>query len=189
MDVQACRNNWSCQALDIFRSLNIEDSFWNKQCVDINNVTLLLKQQACNRWYDTIHKKPKLRTYVVLKTSYEPENYVKYCFNRKNRSLMAQIRLGILPINIQTGRYTNIPIKERLCNQCETIEHENHFVLNCRQYNVERELLFSKAVDIYPDFQHYNEQDKMCFLFNEMWKEMCIFIRDSWTIRQSNLYM
>jgi hypothetical protein len=106
------------------------------------------KQQACNRWYDTIHKKPKLRTYVVLKTSYEPQNYVKYGFNRKNRSLMAQLRLGILPNNIETGRYTNIPINEILCNHCETIEIETHFVLNCSQYNVAREHLFGKVINI-----------------------------------------
>ncbi len=48
--------------------------------------------------------KSKLRTYILYKKSFITEDYVKYCLNRRKKSLTAQIRIGILPLNIDTGR-------------------------------------------------------------------------------------
>ncbi len=55
------------------------------------------------------------------------EKYVKYSSFRKRRSLLAKFRLGILPLNFETGRFRNM--KERLCFICNTnvIEDEQHF--------------------------------------------------------------
>ncbi len=45
--------------------------------------------------------KPKPRTYIMYKKSFIIEDYVKYCLNRSNKSLTAQIRIGILPLHIE----------------------------------------------------------------------------------------
>jgi hypothetical protein len=67
-------------------------------------------------WQDSIKIKPKLRTYIIFKTEFETEHYIKYHMSKRNRSLLAQFRLGILPINIEIGRYSNIPLDRRICN-------------------------------------------------------------------------
>ena len=50
---------------------------------------------------------------------------------------MAQLRCGILPLRIETGRYTRESPAERLCKLCDdaAIEDDEHFVLNCSFYH------------------------------------------------------
>ena len=46
---------------------------------------------------------------------------------------MAQLRCGILPLRIETGRYVGESPDERLCKLCNgpAIEDEKHVLLNC----------------------------------------------------------
>ena len=88
--------------------------------------------------------KPKLRTYGDFKKSFNTEAYVKQTFSRSRRSSLAQLRLGILLLEIETGRYTpiydNITKLSRkrhpskiLCALCElgSSEDEVNFLLVC----------------------------------------------------------
>ena len=63
--------------------------------------------------------------------------YVTINLKRKERSVLAQFRLGILPIRIETGRYIG-ERKEytqyRMCEQTQ-IENELHFLFYCSLYN------------------------------------------------------
>ena len=58
----------------------------------------------------------------------------------QERSYLTQLRLGILPINIETGRYKSIPLERRLCTLCnlDQIEDEIHILFYCNKYNLER---------------------------------------------------
>ena len=55
----------------------------------------------------------------------------------RNRSLLAQFRLGILPLFIETGRYSNISAENRICKFCtlNIINDEFHFLMQCPFYN------------------------------------------------------
>jgi hypothetical protein len=184
------RNNWSYSMLELFRNVDLEHVFWSKDCVDIANVECTLKEKAVDSWHQAIHRKPKLRTYVKFKNDFITENYVKYCFDRKGRSLTAQLRLGILPIKVETGRYTNIQIQDRLCEHCvNLVEDECHFILHCRQNRLGRQILFNKAAGMCHNFLQLDDSEKMSFLFNDMWKDMCSFVKESWVIRQNDLYV
>ncbi len=37
------------------------------------------------------------------------------CIRRKERSILAQIRFGILPLHIKTGRFRGTALEERTC--------------------------------------------------------------------------
>ena len=69
---------------------------------------------------------------------------------KHKRSLFAQFRLGILPLKIETGRYDNTPVDERICVQCESeaVENEQHFVLHCPKYVNLREVLYREAAKL-----------------------------------------
>ncbi len=43
---------------------------------------------------------------------------------------MWQLRLGILPLHIETGRYSNIPEADRICLLCNGnhVENDLHFL-------------------------------------------------------------
>ena len=55
------------------------------------------------------------------------------CFERSH---ITQLRLGILPLMIELGRFRNINIEKRLCTVCKLslIEDEKHFLFKCPVY-------------------------------------------------------
>ena len=65
------------------------------------------------------------------------ENYIKYNRSSSERSAMAQFRFGILPLNIETRRFRNQALDEKLCTLCEfnEIEDESHFLFQCSLYD------------------------------------------------------
>lgn len=48
----------------------------------------------------------------------QTENYLEMHISKSLRSIIAQIRYGILPIRIKTGRYKREPLDKRICNFC-----------------------------------------------------------------------
>ena len=56
------------------------------------------------------------------------------------RSLLSQLRLGILPIATETGRYKSVPKHRRICELCniDKVENETHVLFECSVYEEER---------------------------------------------------
>ena len=65
-----------------------------------------------NTWNSGKLDKPKLRSYNLFKDTYEVDNYVIKC-DKYVRSYLAQIRSGILPVNIQVGRHRNLQVTQK----------------------------------------------------------------------------
>ena len=97
------------------------------------------------RGYNNVTTVPKLRSYVTFKTEFKTEKYLLLNLSRKERSLMAQLRYGILLLRIETCRYVGESPDERLCKLCDgpAIEDEKHFLLNCSFYNDIRNHFFN----------------------------------------------
>ena len=124
--------------------LDLECVFSEKLCIDIDKAKIKLNDRMQEQWSNEMHNKPKLRTYVQIKDIFEPEPYVLSNISRQRRSLLAQIRLGILPIKIETGRFRSLPVEQRLCELCEMhkVENEMHFLCECPLYHDFRETLY-----------------------------------------------
>ena len=109
----------------------------------------------------------KLRTYKLFKTQYGTEMYCQLLLPIKHRSAFAKLRMGVAPLNIEIGRYTNLAIEDRLCPFCLNItEDETHVMLNCGMYDDIRAKLFKKACDLNPNFIMLANDDQMRFLFS-----------------------
>ena len=50
--------------------------------------------------------------------------YVKSLFSKAKRSILCQLRCGVIPLAIETGRYTNTPVDQRLCRLCNLNQME-----------------------------------------------------------------
>ncbi len=74
--------------------------------------------------------KSKLRTYIKFKEQFETEQHIKMGVSCCKRSLIAQFRMGVLPVAIETGRFKSIPVEERVCVLCnmKDIEDEMHML-------------------------------------------------------------
>ena len=108
----------------------------------------------------------KLRTYRRFKSEYKVEKYCKLLLPYSHRSAFAKFRCGVAPIRIETGRYENLAVSQRLCHVCNTVEDELHVILKCSLYNDLRALLFSRADLILPNFNDLDDSAKLSFLFS-----------------------
>ena len=103
--------------------------------------------QKLQTWSKAILNQSKLRTYILFKTDYCAENYVTANLTRPKRSVIAQLRTGILPLNIDLMRYGQFHKPEdRLCSLCKEIEDEKYFVFDCQRY-VDIRLNFYKSIN------------------------------------------
>ena len=135
--------------------------------------------------------KPKLRTYRLLKTSCNAEIYLKSFMSKYKRSLLVQIRTGILPLNIETGRHRNIPVDLRLCTLCDLneTESEEHFICRCRVYEDLRKKLYLYLSVNYPNFNNRNDQNKLVLILGDECKYFSShFLEGAWKRRKMLLY-
>ena len=186
-DYQLQYNNWSCFVKDICEKLNM-NNFEEKSLCDIDACIDLFVGIDNNEWYEKLSYKPKLRSYKLFKRNIYLERYVQYNLTCKERSLLAQIRMGILPINIETGRYKNISADKRFCYQCTTkIENEMHFMFECPVYADHRTKLFSCIENTY-DFKRLDLHTQFSYLCTYYPRQLAKYVTQAFAKRQSILY-
>ena len=120
---------------------------------------------------------PKLRNYNKVKDSFDIPAYVSSYLDRPLRSYVARIRCGVLPLKIETGRYRNIPVDDRLCQSCDLnmVEDEIHFLLKCPYYVNERKMLVQ-----YLNHQNWTELEdvtKLKILCTNYFKYLAVYIQ------------
>jgi len=186
-DYQQANLNWSKDMFDIFESINAVELFRSKLIANIAQCEAVLNDKMIREWKDAVESKPKLRTYAKLKTEFKSEDYI--FLPRFERSLVSQLRLGILPLRIETGRYVNESLENRICTLCSlnAVEDEIHFVIQCPLYNVHREKLFYSAKQLDPAFESLSSLSKFVFL-NDHPKLLSKFLTSAWNQRQSKIY-
>lgn len=125
-----------------------QDLISTKYIIDSVKTTLIDNFKI--EWNTKVQDMPKLRTYKLFKTDFSTEAYVKNCLSRKQRSVIARIRCGTLPLEVEQGRYRNIPLDRRFCKVCNSnlIEDENHFLLLCSGYAIRRNELIQQLSSI-----------------------------------------
>ena len=67
-------------------------------------LTTAIAKREEKLWKEEVKKKPKLRTYLLLKTKLSFEPYLT-CGESLRRSLMTQLRVGTNTLNIERGRW------------------------------------------------------------------------------------
>ena len=94
---------------------------------------------------------PKLRTFVLFKDFQNPASYIGKPLNFYSRRQMAKLRLGCLPLRLETGRYAvpRVPEHQRIClvnQECTShgeVESESYFLFFCKAYQNERDKWFN----------------------------------------------
>ena len=133
-------------------------------------------------WSMAVNLKPKLRTYVQYKHTLECEPYVAQYLSRDYRSILAHFRLGILPLHIETGRFSNTPRLCMFCNNDNNVEVEHHFLMVCPMYDELRQTQFTKVSNANID------NAKFIFINTHCQKQLALYLSKSWEKRQLSIY-
>jgi len=187
-DWEKGNDSWAQDMKYIFGKLNLNDIWLNKSECDIATLQEKLFEMDKNEWAQEKDSKPKLRTYRMFKDTYATEKYVLQCIPKHERSLMAQLRCGVLPLEIETGRYKRLDVDERKCKICNSgqVEDESHFILQCSEFSTERHSFFK---DLNIDYINYASEDLLKLLMTEHQKSVCKFIISIWHKRKTMLYV
>ena len=184
------KSPWAVELQTVFADVQLQYVFCNYLPCSVNNIRSNLMSNFKHKWLIGIMAKPKLRTYFQIKDVYETELYVKANLTRNQRSLVAQLRTGILPLALETGRFTQTPEEDRLCRLCELgeVENETHFVLYCPRYDDFRNVLFGELFVKKPEMFWISDDDKMKWLFNFNVFKLATFVCKAWMRRQTCLF-
>ena len=135
----------------------------------------------------------------MFKDIFEPETYIIKCISRRRRSPMSQFKTGIIPLEIETGRYV-VPIfdktlkknrkrttNERICKLCRlnAIENEYPFLCVCPVYNSRRKILIEEVELKHVHFHTVSLSDNLIFVMKHCQIEVSKCINESWSIRQT----
>ena len=164
--------------------------FQDMNVCNMNYVEIKLINHLKNVGSETIILKPKLRTYILFKHEFETEEYVLYNLSRSERSLLAQLRAGTLPLHIETGRYVNTPVEERFCLCCQShsVEDELHFIFDCALYNSLRDQLFSFLNTQNPNFITYSRLETLKLLYKHFPRQVAKFVKFAYEKRTKFLF-
>ena len=96
--------------------------------------------------------------------------------SRRQRSLFAQFRSGVLPLRIETGRYRHEHIDRRICELCQSgsVEDEIHFLLYCDFYNDLRDMYINTLTDL--NLFATTDIEKLKLLLQQNVKNTALFI-------------
>ena len=165
------KNTWINEIISVFKRINCMDLFENNVKivnfkVFLNHAKDKLMMEHCAQWLNNVNNKPKLHIYAQFKNQYNTAKYCNLNLKRSQRSLIAKLCLGILPIRVETGRYNNTIRKERICLICNNgnIEDEYHVMFYCEIYKASRSTLLTYASQIEKDFITFNDTQKLEFL-------------------------
>ena len=164
-------NSWFSSLQYLRNTLNISDS---KSSFSKSKFKLFIKKfmrtSALEDWSknrETL-KDGKLSTYLQLKNNFGFEHYLEIMDNVNHRRAISQLRLSCHKLEVEHGRYGNVPRELRYCKKCKQnqIEDECHFLINCDKHLDARLNLFSIIQKEVPLFINLNDKDKMLYLLN-----------------------
>ncbi len=117
--------------------------------LSIHNILIGISQIRFNI-YSALKKKTYISTWSDLFT------YVKMNLTWNTRSFIAQFRINILPLHIETGCFVVTKPKDRICFICKMEpETEIHFMFKCPLYMHLRNHWLQKVINLYPTFSTF----------------------------------
>lgn len=110
----------------------------------------------------------KMRTFRLFKSDIKYEPYLSLCKNAGFRKYFSKLRLSDHRLGIETGRHKRppIPVNERLCCVCQTVEDEIHFVMRCTHFSISRNNLFKHVQTIHPEFSNMTFIEQFIFIMS-----------------------
>lgn len=132
--------------LSWYQTMSIITSSYNNES---DSSRCKMEQLFRNMWHQGISNSSKLSFYSSLKTSFCREAYLNLS-NKKAREGISRLRASAHHLEIERGRYSDIPRHERLCKSClatgiHEVEDELHMLTTCIMSSKLRSELTTKA--------------------------------------------
>ncbi len=185
-DKSICKENWSSSFKNVLNDLNLGNYFSNSVAIPMDLAKNKIWERFERDWKHHCATKDKLRTYRLFKNDMKVATHLNCNMPKYPRSLISQLRLGILPLRIETGRFTRLDETERICQVCSSgsIENEAHFLFNCEFYHDYRQSL-ETALNV--DFSIITLEEKFDKVFRHP-HSLSRYVLQAYQRRREKLY-
>jgi hypothetical protein len=166
-------STWSTEIRSILYENNMNHVYDVQQIFPVKDIVSKLKLSLLQKQQQLVQieceSKPKLRSFITFKDYKSLPPHVGKPLSFLERKTISKLRLGILPIRLETARYLRpvVPENQRFC-YCNSgeIESEFHVLFICRKYDNLREAWLTKLSK--PDhFLELSPQDKFKLVLND----------------------
>ena len=117
---------------------------------------------------DSLDSGGRLLNYRIVKQLPCPEQYLSNVHCKGHRWVIAALRGGCLPLQVETGRYRlpKTPYHLRTCRLCCSgeVETEFHFVMVCKALEAQRSGFFECISDTDTSFSYLSLVDKFTYI-------------------------
>lgn len=163
--------SWYTFVTNLLKSLGIDISKRScKKSTFTNLIEKHLRSKLIENWHVQRNEKldGKLSTYLKLKNNFCFENYLNCVKDCNHRRALSRFRISTHRLQIETGRFTNTPRSQRICQKCSSgdIEDEIHFLCSCQFFEEKRTDLFNLVSSKYHNFSNLNTLNKFIFLLS-----------------------
>ena len=193
-------STWHSEMKNIFSDCNLDLLFTLGVNFDVKFTMQYMREKFIDIQARSLSEKcgqyPKLRTFILFKDFMNDAVYTKKPLTYFNRRLMARLRLGCLPLHLETGRYGphRIPEEQRICEGCKRltgeslVESESHFLFHCKVYQEERDKWLN-ALTVPTDFHIFSIAQKFQLVLNQPSniRPTAIFIANAMNLRSKLL--
>jgi len=120
----------------------------------VSNILKTLSTHFKNCWVYEKTNSSKLDYFHGVKKSFGKEVYLSDTKNVKHRSQLTRLRISAHDLELEKGRYINIPRADRICKFClssknvKITESEEHFLFDCDLYTDHRNKLIKNIKNV-----------------------------------------
>ena len=108
-----------------------------------------------------------LRRYRDFKTIFEMETYLTHITEFNECKALTKLRVSNHNLIIEKGRHQRLPIERRLCNKCNVIENEEHFLTQCEKNKNLRDKLYEEIIKDCHHFSNLEPKEKMIYMLSQ----------------------
>ncbi len=158
---------------------------------DLVSAKSSLKSMSGTGWWSGAETKSKLRSFICSKYRSDTTTVVKANLSRTQRSLLAKLSCGTLPLQLEIGGYTNVDEEDRLCKICNTnrVETEYHFLFDCAPLQWVRSRFYVEHISEIGWFMLLPDHKKVMYLLSkEMVEHFATHVEDLYHARCNIIY-
>ncbi len=184
------KSNFSAQVKQICCEVGLKDCFTNRSVIDLTSARNVLFDKFSREWLNSFKNMNKLDLYRNIKSQLGAEKFLELNISKYEKSLLSQLRYGVLPLRIETGRFVNESREDRICTLCDlnSVEDQLHFLFHCPLYSINRNELYQKARIAITDWDTLSDTDKLIKLFSVMPRNLGRYVKNSFMSRRRTIF-
>ena len=178
--------NWYTSMTSFLSTMGVSNYSCLQNFTMRTSLVVEVEQRYCQTWSRVVQLPgkngtlPKLRSYTRFKQSFQFEPYLQLPkFMRRD---FTKLRISNHYLNIERGRWSQIPLDQRICTRCHqnSIDDEYHFLLECVALRIPRAKYFEKLLEC-NGYRPTYTQESFLTLMNaqdvEIASKTCAFVR------------